>query len=553
MTHLRGALLLVLLMVVCPWGETRGAERSDAAVRAKVVAPYVGEQLLAVLRVDLTKIDIPAVFQQGFDMFRVSAPQQAGLVKLSQTIEQWKQSLIRAGAHELYFIVDPGDILHFEPFVIVPVAKRGRPKVVASLMFSGRADGPTSLLSGVTLLGREPARLMRFDSCSVNGSTVSCASGKTFQKVFSRQIRWLKGERTNKQPSAQQRALIPAFRAVDKSAIQLLILPSADASRVVRKMLPDLPGETGNGPIVADGLLWAAVGIDLSPRPAVRVVIQSKNAQAARRFQKYLMDGMQVLANVSKVRRAIPRFDELVSLLTPTIKGDQLVLTTNEQNKKGPQLLSILQPAVGRLLGSDSRIRCRNKLKKIGLAMHDFHFRYSSLPPAAGYDRKGRKLLSWRVYLLPFLGQSRLYQQFHLDEPWDSPHNKTLIAKMPGVFACPSIVFDKPGMTTYLVPTGKQTVFPGKAGVPMRQITDGTSNTILVIDVDRKHAVIWTKPDDLPVDPKQPQRGVGTQHEGGFWVLFCDGSTHFLSKTITPKTLYGLFTRNGGEIVNGKF
>ena len=69
--------------------------------------------------------------------------------------------------------------------------------------------------------------------------------------------------------------------------------------------------------------------------------------------------------------------------------------------------------------------------------MHNYHDTYGTFPPAATTDGADKPLLSWRVAILPFLEQQPLYEQFHLDEPWDSPHNKTLIEQMPQVYAIP--------------------------------------------------------------------------------------------------------------------
>ena len=78
-----------------------------------------------------------------------------------------------------------------------------------------------------------------------------------------------------------------------------------------------------------------------------------------------------------------------------------------------------------------------NNEKQIALAMHNYHAANDHLPPAAIKDKAGKPLLSWRVAILPYLEQAALYNKFHLDEPWDSPHNKALIASMPAVYACP--------------------------------------------------------------------------------------------------------------------
>ena len=55
-----------------------------------------------------------------------------------------------------------------------------------------------------------------------------------------------------------------------------------------------------------------------------------------------------------------------------------------------------------------------------------------------------RPLLSWRVAILPDLGERELYEQFHLDEPWNSPHNLVLVGRMPKVYAHPADPYAPP-------------------------------------------------------------------------------------------------------------
>ena len=89
-----------------------------------------------------------------------------------------------------------------------------------------------------------------------------------------------------------------------------------------------------------------------------------------------------------------------------------------------------------------------------------------------------------------------------------------------------------------------------KGGLSMKTFTDGTSQTILVVEADPDHAVIWTRPDDLVVDLENPGRGL-TGGETDFLVLFADGTVHDLLKaSIGPELLRALFTRNGGERID---
>jgi hypothetical protein len=219
-------------------------------------------------------------------------------------------------------------------------------------------------------------------------------------------------------------------------------------------------------------------------------------------------------------------------------------------------LVDARQPAEGHPQARQTRLtaldrHCLNNLKQLGLSLHNYHDVFGCLPTVARLDAKGKPLLSWRVELLPYLDEEALYKEFHLDEPWDSEHNKKLIGRMPACYRCPSAKLADGGKTTYLAPVGKNTMFPsdGKR-VHFADVADGLSNTLMLVDAEPARAVNWTKPDDLLYDPAKPRAGLGGQHTAGTAVLFGDGSTRLLPATVDNKTLQALFTRNGGEVVD---
>ena len=82
------------------------------------------------------------------------------------------------------------------------------------------------------------------------------------------------------------------------------------------------------------------------------------------------------------------------------------------------------------------------------------------------------------------------------------------------------------------------------------QITDGASNTIMIVEVDDAHAVTWTKPDDLEFDPKAPRKNIGILRGDSFLVAFADGSVQTLPANIADATLAAIFTRAGGEAID---
>ncbi|HEY8506628.1 MAG TPA: DUF1559 domain-containing protein [Gemmataceae bacterium] len=219
---------------------------------------------------------------------------------------------------------------------------------------------------------------------------------------------------------------------------------------------------------------------------------------------------------------------------------------------------------------SARRMKFSNDLKQFGLAFHNFHDTMGAFPAHAIYGRDGKPLLSWRVAILPYIEQDNLYRQFKLDEPWDSEHNKKLLKQMPEIYALPGVPGQKEGMTVLQVFVGAWDgkgenpphpifvrrppvpVAPGfTPGMRLTSIVDGTSNTIMVIE--GSEAVPWTKPEDIPFDPKGELPKLGGHYGDGAWAVFCDGAVHFIPATVNAETLRLLIMCNDGQPVPYNF
>jgi hypothetical protein len=191
----------------------------------------------------------------------------------------------------------------------------------------------------------------------------------------------------------------------------------------------------------------------------------------------------------------------------------------------------------------------QNNLKLLALALHNYNDANGQFPRHAIFDRAGKPLLSWRVAILPFILEDALYKEFHLDEAWDSPHNIKLLDRMPKVYASPRE--KTPGNQTYYqLFVGPGAVFEsGASSYPrLAGITDGTSNTVLVVEAGEP--VPWSKPDDVPFDPKKPLPKLGgRKFRDGFHAALADGSVHFIKYGISEKTLKAAITANGGEVL----
>jgi prepilin-type processing-associated H-X9-DG protein len=216
-----------------------------------------------------------------------------------------------------------------------------------------------------------------------------------------------------------------------------------------------------------------------------------------------------------------------------------------------------------------------NNLKQIGLAMHNFASANGQFPPAVIFGPDGKPWHSWRVLLLPFLEQMALYNAYDFSQPWDSPKNKPLIDKMPSVYRDPIYGDARESYTNYAAFVGPNAIFRpagaqqkdpknlplAQGGVGFQNITDGTSNTVMVSSVEPARKIPWTKPEDIDVGPAfkgfgQPGgiaapytfRGPGGGKSAPF--LFADGSVRTIGTSIHAQTLTAILTCQGGEIID---
>ncbi|QDU15405.1 hypothetical protein CA11_32290 [Gimesia maris] len=196
------------------------------------------------------------------------------------------------------------------------------------------------------------------------------------------------------------------------------------------------------------------------------------------------------------------------------------------------------------------QIQILQQLRMIAVAFFRYTDKYQRFPPADEQLVDGKPLLSWRVHLLPLLGQDALYQQFKLDEPWDSPHNKTLLEKMPGFYQFGPQ--GNPGTTRIMTFSGEKSPFPGGPGPRFRDITDGSSNTILFVIAAPDKAVPWTKPEDLPFDSANPIKALGALSTPDFPAVMFDGSLASVPVNIPAATLSKLIQPDDGMITGAE-
>ena len=235
-------------------------------------------------------------------------------------------------------------------------------------------------------------------------------------------------------------------------------------------------------------------------------------------------------------------------------------------------LLGTLLLLVPGLAQNRQRLRgngCVRNLREIGAAMQRYHKKNQHFPPPAIIGKQGERLLSWRVDLLREIDPD-LFREFHLDEPWDSPHNITLVPRMPKMFGCPIDAAKRPGMTHFqavIGPTdpGPHTAFQEGRGVSIDEFKDGPSATVLLAEA--ANSVPWTSPHDLHYQPapwfpppKNDERDLANEglvpqftnrHANTFNILRADGSAGPFRSPNRGNALRALLTRDGMENVGG--
>jgi prepilin-type processing-associated H-X9-DG protein len=265
------------------------------------------------------------------------------------------------------------------------------------------------------------------------------------------------------------------------------------------------------------------------------------------------------------------------TITIPAFGGDPFASGPPRKSSSGPVIAVVVVAALGALLVCGGALsflllprmmssmpvsgqaQCSNNLKQIGLAMHNYHDTYRCLPAAVLTDENDRPMRSWRVAILPFVEQAPLYNLYDFNEPWDGPNNGLLLGDFPMGYRCPQDNASGPFETSYVMIVGEGTL----GGLPNEEVSfakvlDGTSNTIIVIEVAGA-GIPWMEPRDMTVeeavtfitDPAASQ--FQQVHPGGVNVLMADGSVRFLPNSIDPQVLRLLLTRNDGQPIPVEF
>jgi hypothetical protein len=508
---------------------------------ADVLSRHLASDVTAAASLDLEKFNILTAYEYVVDLGIVPAGDVASGRRKAAEAQEAYAMLPKLGARRAYVLLRPSDF------------EFGGTSLVIELKEGSDADAVAKLVTSWLEVAREQRTFGR--ETEFLPHVVKAVDGAVLAASNAEQMKLL-AEARPAGPRADAAAALAALEAADAG---IVAFGDADSRRVVREMFPQMPAPflEIDGRLLADGVAWTGITFRLPPEPTFSVTVDALTSEAATTLSGSLEKALTMLKGLCMVAATQGRPEAVAALpllaqLKSQTDGLRLSVTFGDNPEEIAALRNVLAPALGAAQESARRSQRLSNFKQIALGMLSYESAKGSYPPPAIYSADGKPLLSWRVAILPYLEQQELYNQFHLDEPWDSAHNRTLLAKIPPFYVDPSLTtLARDGRTTFVVPRGEGLLFSGPEGTKIREVRDGTSTTILVTEVIPELAVPWTKPSDWDVDLSDPLRGVkrgSTAPDGGaIAAAFCDGSVRMIRSDVDPDEFKGALTIAGQE------
>ncbi len=496
-------IVLALLLLVC--GFTRAADAPK----------WLDDQTVFVVRMSVDQSSESSLLLK---MLVDTATPITNEVKLwDDELKAMGEAIRAAGGQEIIVVVSMSDAFADQPLLVVPGAKALDLNLLKSTFLGNGVLNP---------LHRAPS----LTSASVDGDLIIGT-----QAVV---------ERVSKAKSV---VVADELRRVPNANNLLTITGTLnrDQRRALGEMVTTLPAYLGNGAASALVSEIDVIAMDVTKSHDLVVRISGKPDEIEARLKAIQTNMDKQGASESTVHSLLGKFI-LNELVGQKPVRDQNSLTWKLSLAKAMQ--SGLGMSLSKAVLESDRLTGMQRIKMLGLALHNYYSAFNKFPNVSTASNGKPRLLSWRVDLLPFLDEGELYQEFHLDEPWDSEHNKKLISRMPDVFRCPQSKHSpRSGLSTFVLPVHEKAMWVKERDIVFKDIEDGSSNTIMTVEVRDELAQVWTRPEPFEVDLAAPQQQLGGHFDG---ILFGagDGSAQILPmKNI--EFLPALITRSGGEVI----
>lgn len=305
----------VFLTALFATGIAGAQQRPDVTARAKSIAPLIDELTIAVFHVDLARIQPEPLLEKVAGWFPESNSQLKAMVPvLSAPLDKLKA----AGATDAYAVVSLAGPLAPDNFLffVVPLSDRSNEQAIEQVI--------RQVLSDDTL------KVDRLNNALVIGMSDTLTRLRTV----------VPDERPE---------LAAAFKAVEGTAAQAFLLPPKHARRVIEEIMPDLPEAIGAGPssILTNGMLWAAAGVEISPKASITGVVQSRDKDSAEKLALKWADVRRMLVDDEELIRKIPHFDRLLDFLKPEVRDSRLAFEIDEDSEAFTALIKAIRSELG--------------------------------------------------------------------------------------------------------------------------------------------------------------------------------------------------------------
>lgn len=470
-----------------------------AAVAGHEVTPYIENSTAGVIDIDLSKIDVTKSAQWLFGL--VGPPPNGQADQIIPMANGFVESLKAAGVKHIYVTVSTRSMMDGGPVVIVPC---DNPTVVNGLATVLLQAGP-----------KEPPMKIH-----LGAKLVVFGSAAGVDRVISRD-------------GVSREELILPLREKDRLDHSIVLSLPAESKNELAALWPDQLPESS--PIQFSPRKMAAdvnrvvLSFRLPPEPQLIARVETKDRSAAERVK-------------GVIEKTMALSPEPIEGVTVKVDIKDVIVEATPDN-----MSNLFSAAVSPARENARQMMRMNSLKQLGLAMHNYYSTNKHLPPRCLTDRKGKPLMSWRVTLLPYVEQARLYDALKLGEAWNSDHNKKLTGMFVPVFNEENL----PKMTRFRVPVMPGSLWHGE-GRPkeFRDVIDGTSNTIAILHAPADQAVEWANPEPWVISEDDPISDVfGDRDE--VTAVFLDGSARkLLKKELDNKKLKALLTYAGREPID---
>jgi len=507
---------------------------------SKSLEKYLTDDVIAIAYFDLSQVDTLGALECVEKLGLGPAAENRGLaVQMLLSVQKKLDQLADSGARYVYVLFHVSDVYQGGPTWVLPIAGQSGRDAIFEWIVEYRPDVNAALRN--LRLNLLPARFE-----NVEGAVLGANSAEQLEQLQS------------KRP-INKRDLVIAWKALGQGHCGLLIIGDKDSRRVVREMFPTFPEpfQAIDGKLLADRLHWGGIVAHFRPEPRLQLVIQTDQKSSAAVLQQCVSDGLALLNQFPFDEQVLSSDDRdaFAKAVVPRVTESLLIISFDDLLSDRDRIAHLLKPRVESARQAARDAQRKNQFRQILLGMLNYESANGKYPPRGTYAGDGKPQLSWRVHVLPYLGEEELalYKQFHLDEPWDSEHNRPLITLMPAIYADPDPdpVLSKrnaAGRTTYLVPTGEGTAFAGSEGRLLKDITDGTSNTLALVEVAALSAPFWTRPTDWLVDLNNPWERLSRDERDFFTAGFCDGSVYTISFSTPVDKLRAWLSIAGGEV-----